>query len=173
MMRKFIFFIFFIIFVLVIVINYLEQDSPPKIKISIEGSTFKNVKFTQKKGGQINLNVYSEEIFMSEDGQFMELREINIHFPEGDFKVLAQRGSYYLRDGKLHLKEKIEANIKNLVISTEEAQWDLNNKLILSEKPIKIESKNFIIEGNAGKANQDLIELKRGVKATVYVKKRN
>lgn len=151
----------------------MEQDSSPKIKVSIEGSTFKNVQFTQKREGQINLNVYSEEIFMSEDGQFMGLKDINIHFPEGDFKVLSQRGFYYLRDGKLLLKEKIEANIKNLVISTEEAQWDLNNKIILSEKPIKIEGKNFIIEGNAGKADKDLIELKRGVKATVYVKKRN
>ncbi|MEN2986459.1 MAG: hypothetical protein ABDH16_07385, partial [Thermodesulfovibrionaceae bacterium] len=64
----------------------------------------------------------------------------------------------------------IEAQGKNFKVYAEEAYWNPQDKTIYSEKPLKIETKKFTIEGNSGKANANLIELNKGVKAVVHIK---
>ncbi|MGC8938838.1 MAG: hypothetical protein ACP5KH_07650, partial [Thermodesulfovibrio sp.] len=60
---------------------------------------------------------------------------------------------------------------KDYKIYGTEAYWSAKDKTLYSDNPLKIEGNRFIIEGNSGKASENLIELKKGVKAIVYSKK--
>lgn len=170
-MKKTIFFLILLVILLFIIFSYMEQDSPIKVKVGIEGSTFKDVQFVQKRDGQIKLNLYSKEVLLYDEGKLMELKELTIFLPERDFRVFAQKGFFYMETGNFSLMEEVEGTTKNLKILAKEANWDAKNKLLYSEKPIKIEGKAFIIEGNSGNANENLIELKKGVRAIVYSSK--
>ncbi|MCX7988989.1 MAG: LPS export ABC transporter periplasmic protein LptC [Thermodesulfovibrio sp.] len=170
-MKKTIFFLILVVILFFIIFSYMEQDSPIKVKVGIEGSTFHDVQFLQKREGQIKLNLSSKEAFLYDEGKLMELKDLTIFLPERDFKVFAQRGFYYMETGDFTLIEMVEGITKNLKILAKEANWDAKNKLLYTEKPIKIEGKSFTIEGNSGNANENLIELKKGVRAIVYSSK--
>ncbi len=170
-MKKSILFLVLLVILLFIILSHIEQETPIKVKIGIEGSTFKDLEFIQKREGQIKLNLYSKEAFLYDEGKLMELKELTIFIPERDFKVFAQKGFYHLETGDFSLREMIEGITKNFKILASEANWDSKSKVLYSEKPIKIEGKKFKIEGGSGKADESLIELKKGVKAIVYSSK--
>jgi hypothetical protein len=134
----------------------------------MEGSTFRDIQFIQKREGQIKLNINSNEAFLCEEGKIIELKELTIVLPDRNFKVLAQKGLYHLETGDFSLMENIEGFAKNFKILATEANWDSKSKVLSSEKPIIIEGKKITIHGNSGKANESFIELKQGVKAIVY-----
>lgn len=160
----------FIAFV-VSVIYYLEdEDNQFKLKLSLEGSLFKDTYFVQKKDGEVKLALKSSETFISDDGKFMELKGVLIDFPEKNFKVSAQKAHYYPELGDLYLKEGIEGSSDQIKITGTEAYWKGSEKTLYSENPLIITGKNFSITGNSGKAKADLIELNKGVKAIVYSK---
>ncbi len=167
-MKKNIFLLVFIIALLFVIFSSMERESPLKVKVGLEGSTFRELQLTQKREGHIKLVLNSKEALLHRGGQLVELRDLTILIPEREFKVFAQKGLYNLETGDFSLREMIEGISKNFKIRTEEANWDYKNKILLSEKPIRIEGKRFTIEGNAGKANESLIELKKGVKAIVH-----
>lgn len=170
-MNKTIFFLLLIGILLILIFSHMDQESLIKVRIGLERSTFRDLEFIQKRGGQIKINLYSKEAFLYDDGKLMELRELTIFLPERDFKIFALKGIYHTETGDFSLMEMIEGITKNLKILAQEAIWDSQNKVLYSEKPIKIEGKNFTIEGNFGSANENLIELKKGVKAIVYISK--
>lgn len=170
-MKKTIFFLVLLIILLIIILSYMEQEAPIKVKLGMEGSTFRDLQFIQKREGQVKLNLHSKEAFLYDEGKLMDLKEISIFIPDRDFKVFAQKGLYYIETGDFSLREMIEGVTKNFKILASEANWDSKNKVLYSEKPIKIEGKKFAIEGGSGKANESLIELKQGVKAIVYSSK--
>lgn len=170
-MKKSILFLVLLFILSFVILSHMEQETPVKFKIGIEGSTFKDLRFIQKREGQIKLNLYSKEAFLYDEGKLMELKELTIFIPERDFKVFAQKGFYNLETGNFSLREMIEGITKDLKILAIEADWDSKSKVLYSEKPIKIEGKKFKIEGGSGKADESLIELKKGVRAIVYSSK--
>ncbi len=170
-MRKNIFLLVFIIALLFFIFSSMDRELPLRVKMGLEGSTFKELQLIQKKEGHIKLVLNSKEAFLYGGGQLVELRDLAIQIPEREFKVFAKKGLYNLETGDFSLREMIEGISKNFKILAEEANWDSKNRILLSEKPIIIEGKRFTIEGNAGKANESLIELKKGVKAIVQTTK--
>lgn len=172
-MRKFLLIIFGILTILflAITIDYMERESPIKAKTLMEGSFFKDTEFIQKKDGVLKIQVSSTEAFMSDDGKLIEMRYLTIFFPERDFTVKSQKGIYYLDSGDLILTEAVEGIAKDYKVYGSEAYWSAKDKTLYSEKPLKIVGSSFSIEGNSGKANANLIELKKGVVAIVYSKK--
>ncbi|MCS7164551.1 MAG: LPS export ABC transporter periplasmic protein LptC [Thermodesulfovibrio sp.] len=172
-MRKFLLIIFGILTILflAITIDYMERESPIKAKTLMEGSFFKDTEFIQKKDGVLKIQVSSTETFMSDDGKLIEMRYLTIFFPERDFTVKSRKGIYYLDSGDLILTEAVEGIAKDYKVYGSEAYWSAKDKTLYSEKPLKIVGSSFSIEGNSGKANANLIELKKGVVAIVYSKK--
>lgn len=170
-MKKIVLFLVLLFMLSFVILSHMEQETPAKFKIGIDGSTFKDLQFIQKREGQLKLNLYSKEAFLYDGGKQMELKELTIFIPDRDFKVFAQKAFYNLETGNFSLREMIEGTTKDLKIFTIEANWDSKNKVLYSEKPIKIESKKFKVEGGSGKADESLIELKKGVKAIVYSSK--
>ena len=158
--------------ILLLVIDYMDKESPIKVKISMEGSVFQGAEFIQKKDGQLKLKLASDEAFMSDDGKFMDLKNLTMFFPEKEFTVKAQRGFYYPETGNLTLSGGIEGFSKNYTVYGTEAYWSPKEGTLYSEKPLKIETKKFSINGNSGKANADLVELNKGVVAIVYANKK-
>jgi len=154
-----------------LIVNYMDKDSQVKVKISMEGSVFKDVAFIQKKDGQIKLKLASAEAFMSDDGKLLELNYPVMFFPDKEVTVKAHKGYYYPETGELFLREAIEGLSKDYKILGTEFYWNSKDKTLYSEKPLRIEGKRFTIEGNSGRATADLIELKKGVRAIVYSKK--
>lgn len=160
-----------VVITLVSVLDYLDRESPVKVKVSMEGSFFKDAQFIQKKDGQLKLQLFSQQAFMSDDGKLMELQGLTMFFPEKNFTVKARKGFYWTESGDLILSEGIEGISKDYKIYGSEAYWIAKDKTLYSDNPLKIEGSRFIIEGNSGKASENLIELKKGVKAIVYSKK--
>lgn len=159
------------IVILVVTLDYMDKESQIKIKVSMEGSFFKDAQFIQKKDGQVKMQLSSKEAFMSDDGKLMEMRYLTMFFPEKDFTVKSQKGIYYPESGDLILSENIEGLSKDYKVYGTEAYWNAKDKTLYSDKPLKIVSSRFSIEGSSGKASADLIELKKGVVAIVYSKK--
>lgn len=172
-MKKFFFVLAIVVFgiVITLIINDIDKDSHVKVKMSMEGSVFKNVSFIQKKEGQLKLKISSQEAFMDEEGKLIELNYPVMFFPEKEVSVKAYKGYYYPESGDLFLKDNIEGSSKDYKIFGTEIYWNSKDKTLYSEKPLRIEGKKFTIEGNAGRATSDLIELKKGVRAIVYSKK--
>ncbi|MCS7215699.1 MAG: LPS export ABC transporter periplasmic protein LptC [Thermodesulfovibrio sp.] len=164
-------FAFFIIVALLVSLDYFEKESQVTVKVSMEGSFFRDTEFIQKREGQLKLKLSSKEAFMSDDGKLMDMRYLTILFPEKEFTVKSKRGLYYPESGDLFLTDGIEGFLKDYKVYGSEAYWSAKDKTLYSEKPLKIVSNRFSIEGNSGKANADLIELKKGVVAIVYSKK--
>lgn len=156
--------------VLLVIIDYMEKEPVIKMSVAMEGSQFKNAQFIQKKNAQVKMSVASEEAFISDDGKFIELKSLTMFFPEKNFTVKAKRGFYYTESGDFILSEEITGSSEDFKIYATEAYWDAKNNTLYSEKPLKIEGNKFYIEGNTGKANAELIELKKGVMAIVYPK---
>lgn len=163
--------IFAAVTALVLIFEYMDKESPLKVKVSMEGSFFKDAEFIQKKDGQLKLKLSSKEAFMSDDGKLMSLKDLTMFFPEKEFTVKAQKGFYYPDSGDLFLSDGIEGFSKDYKVYGTEAYWSAKDRTLYSDKPLKIEGSRFLIEGNSGKAQADLIELKKGVKAIVYAKK--
>jgi len=161
----------FIVGILLVVLDYLDKESSVKVKVSMEGSFFKDAKFIQKKDGQVKLQLFSKQAFMSDDGKLMDLRELTMSFPERDLTVKANKGFYWIESGDLILSEGIEGFSKDYKVHGTEAYWSAKDKTLYSDNPLKIEGSRFFIEGNSGKASENLIELKKGVRAIVYSKK--
>lgn len=157
--------------ILIIIFNYLEKDESVKLKISMESSVFKEVNFIQKKETQQKFKFYAQEAFMSEDGKILDLNNLTMIFPEKEFEVIAKKGVYYTETGDVYLSKEIEGVSKDYKIYGSEAFWNGKERFLYSEKPIKIVGNKFSIEGNAGIATADFIELKKGVTAIVYFKK--
>ncbi|WP_353683610.1 LPS export ABC transporter periplasmic protein LptC [Thermodesulfovibrio sp. 3907-1M] len=160
-----------IVVILLVVLDYLDKEHPVKVKVSMEGSFFKDAQFIQKKDGQLKLQLFSKEALMSDDGKLMDLRELTMFFPEKNLTVKARKGFYWIESGDLILSEWIEGFSKEYKIYGTEAYWSAKDKTLYSDNPLKIEGNRFIIEGNSGKASENLIELKKGVTAIVYSKK--
>ncbi|GAB5047112.1 LPS export ABC transporter periplasmic protein LptC [Thermodesulfovibrio sp. TK110] len=160
-----------IVIILLVVLNYLERESSVKVKVSMEGSFFRDAQFIQKKDGQLKLQLFSKEALMSDDGKLMDLRELTMFFPEKNFTVKAKKGFYWTESGDLILSEGIEGISKDYKIYGTEAYYSAKDKTLYSDNPLKIEGSRFLIEGNSGKASENLIELKKGVTAIVYSKK--
>jgi|GEM_PF-562999 LPS export ABC transporter protein LptC len=156
--------------IVILLVSDVEKESSVKVKISMEGSTFKNAKYIQKKDNQVKLILNTKETFMSDDGKLMELREVSIYFPEKNFTVNATKGYYYPDKGDFILTESVEGISKDFKVIATEVFYSGKDKMLYSEKPLQIRGKNFIIDGNSGKATSDLIELKKGVNAIVYPK---
>lgn len=168
-MRKFLLiFITAFIAVVLVIIDYMEKEPIIKTHVSMEGSAFKNAQFVQKKNAQLKMSIISEEAFISDDGKFIELKSLTMFFPEKNFTVKAKKGFYYTESGNFILSEEIAGFSKDFKIYATEAYWDAKDNTLYSEKPLKIEGSRFYIEGNTGKANAELIELKKGVMAIVY-----
>uniref|UniRef100_A0A7C4AJ50 LPS export ABC transporter periplasmic protein LptC n=1 Tax=Thermodesulfovibrio aggregans TaxID=86166 RepID=A0A7C4AJ50_9BACT len=156
--------------ILLMIIDYIEKETPIKMRVSVEGSVFKNAQFIQKKNNQLKLSVTSEEAFISDDGKLIELKSLKMFFPEKEFTVKAKKGFYYTESGDFILSEEITGFSKDCTVYGTEAYWNAKDNTLYSEKPLKIEGKRFYIEGNTGRANAELIELKKGVMAVVYPK---
>lgn len=171
MKRKIILSFFLVAITILIIYSFEEDENQIKMKLLLEGSTFKDTYFVQKKDGEVRVILQAAETFIADDGKLMELKDIIMNFPEKDFKVTARKGYYYQETGDLYLKEGIEGNSKDITIVGTEAYWKRNENTLYSEKPLTIIGRNFSIEGNSGKAKADLIELNKGVKAVVYSKK--
>ncbi len=152
------------------ILDYMDKESPLKTKISMESSFFREIEFIQKREGNLKLKLYSQEAKMLEDGKILELGYITMFFPEREFTVKAKKGTYYIETGDIVLKEEIEGFSKDYTILGTEATWIGKDKTLYSDKPLKIKNERFVIEGNAGIARADLIELKKGVTAVVYSK---
>ena len=157
--------------ILNVLVNFINKEESPKIKISMEGSIFKEIQFIQKKNENIKFELFSQEAMMSDDGKVINLRNLMMFFPEKEFTVKAKSGFYYLESGDILLRDEIEGVSKNYKIYGTEAYWDAKNRTLHSEKPLKLVGNKLTIEGNEGTASADLIELKRGVRAIVYSKK--
>lgn len=160
-----------VIGLILLLLDFAEKDSPLKMKLSMEGSVFKDVEFIQRKQGQLTVKLTAKESIMSDDGKKMELAYITMFFPEKNFTVKAKKGFYYTESGDLILTDGIEGVSKDYKVSGTEASWNAKDRTLYSEKPLRIEGEKFVIEGNSGKATSDLIELKKGVKAIVYSKR--
>lgn len=170
-MRKKFLLLFLFSALFIVVFYFSEQDAPVKVKIATEGSMLKDVQFMQKKDGMIKLNVHAKNAFLQEDQRTLKLEQLMIFIPERDFKVTANLGYYDIESGNLTLLENVEGLGRNFKLKTSEASWDSKEKSLFSDKPIIVEGKKFTIEANAGIANENLIELKKGVRAFVYLKK--
>lgn len=166
-----IFAVIVVIAILLITLDYMDKESQIKVRVSMEGAFFKDAEFVQKKDGQMKLQLFSREAFMSDDGKFMDMKYLTMFFPEKEFTVKSQRGFYYPESGDLILTEGIEGLSKDYKVYGTEAYWSAKDKTLYSEKPLKVVSSKFSIEGSSGKASADLIELKKGVVAIVYSKK--
>lgn len=173
-MKKIISIFISLIFVglLFISLSYMDKESQTKVMMSMEGSFFKEAEFIQKRDGQVKLHLSSKEVFMSDDGKLIEMKYITIFFPEKEFTVKSKKGFYYTESGNLILTEGIEGFSKDYKVYGTEAYWNAKDKTLYSEKPLKIVSNKFSIEGSSGKASADLIELRKGVVAVVYSKNR-
>jgi len=157
--------------VVILLISNMEKESSIKVKISTEGSIFKDAQYIQKKDNQVKLLLNAKETIMSEDGKIMKLKEVSIFFPEKNFTVNAIKGYYYPDKGDFTLIENVEGISKDFKVIATEVFYSGKDKTLYSEKPLQIRGKNFIIDGNSGKATSNLIELKKGVNAIVYPKK--
>lgn len=171
-MKKFVLIFIALVFMVVLfaILGYMDKESQIKVRVSMEGSFFKDAEFIQKKDGQVKLQLSSREAFMSDDGKLMEMKYLTMFFPEKEFTVKSQKGFYYTESGDLLLTEGIEGFSKDYKVYGTEAYWNAKDKTLYSEKPLKIVSNRFSIEGSSGKASADLIELKKGVVAIVYSK---
>lgn len=153
------------------IIGLLDKEESVKVKLSMEASVFKDVYFMQKKDGDLKLKLYAKEALMNEDAKTLELKSLSMFFPEKEFTVKAKKGIYSTDSGDILLREEVEGYSKDLTVYGSEAQWNGKEKMLISDKPLKIQGNRFIIEGNAGIAKADLIELREGVRAIVYSKK--
>lgn len=171
MIKKFILITLITAGVISLILLFENMEKEPQIKLNLEGgvSVFKNAKFIQKKDGKVIIEINSEEAVLNNNNQ-MSLQNITMFFPEKEFTVKAQRGIYYTDSSEFLLNGWIEVDGKNFKIYGQQAYWSPKDRTIYSDKPLKIETKRFIVEGNSGKANANLIELDKGVRAVVYVK---
>ncbi len=157
--------------VLIVLVGLMNKEESPKIKISMEGSIFKEIQFIQKKNSYVKFELFSQEAMISDDGKVITLSNLTMIFPEKEFTVKAKNGFYYSESGDILLKDEIEGISKNYKVYGTEAYWDAKSRTLHSEKPLKLVGNKITIEGNEGAASADLIELKKGVKAIVHSKK--
>lgn len=147
---------------------YMRSEKTGRIDLQIKGDSYiEGLKIVNKKNGTTEWVLLADRADLSKDGKDAQLTKIEVQLKQQGITVLADSGHYNIDTKKITVDGEIHAKNSNFSIVTREIDIDSIKGTLETEGEVKIEGKNFNLQGRglAAENNEQKVRVLKDVKA--------
>jgi LPS export ABC transporter protein LptC len=152
-----------------VVLSYRENGV--KTSPSYKTSSMREFRLTHKESDEIKWELMAENATFPEGEKEVFLNDLTMRILH-DRKVVLKGGSgiYDIKDKTLIINKPIEIDIEGAKLTTDSLLWNGQKRILSTDKRVKFQDKNFLIEGTGLTAmvNDQQIRILRDVKGIFY-----
>jgi len=132
-------------------------------------SYIEGLRIVHKKNGTDSWVISAKKADFTRDETVAKMSAVTVNAIKEGVVLNADSGTYNLTTRAVLLEDNIKIRIKDSVISAKSLSWDPSQETLTSPDRVRMDGKNFRIEGDGLVATQDQkVKLMKNVQATFF-----
>jgi LPS export ABC transporter protein LptC len=159
-----------ILFLLALSYLLFSGEKEYRMGSSIKANSYiEGLRIVHKKNGTDSWVISAKKADFTRDETVAKMSTVTVDAKKEGIILNADSGTYNLTTREILLEDNIKIRIKDSVISAKSLSWDPSREMLTSPDRVRMDGKNFRIEGDGLVATQDQkLKLTRNVQATFF-----